>query len=187
MVKKLIIIYGCHGSGKTTLAKNIVGEEAKEIKTNNGIITVSRDNKVVALGKYTVKTGGCDGLRRVDNYFVVLREAIDKIQTADLFVMEGILLSSVINKPLKILLQLKHEFGFDIEMIFLKTSVENSLRRVCGRNGKIPNINNILSKFESVRRVFVKIAQTKEFKCFVINTDNLTSKQVYENFLSVKE
>lgn len=182
MVKRLIVIYGCHGSGKSTLAKNIIGERPRQIQLTFGKITVSKDGNVVALGSYESKTGGCDGLKRVDNYFNVLNEAVCMLKNAQLFIMEGAVFSTLINNPMKNFLRLKYEQNFDIKIILLDVCAETSFRRVFQRNLKIPNPSNIITKVKTVKRVFKKMSETGEFDCYSIKTDNLTAQEVFDNF-----
>ena len=90
--------------------------------------------------------------------------------------------SSLLNKPLKLLLKLKYENNINITLILLYASVETSYKRTTTRNGKKPNIKNIINKQKSVIRVFKKIAELNEFNLISINTENKTPEQVFKEF-----
>lgn len=185
MVKTITVIYGCHGSGKTTLVRNILGDGYLEKKLKHGFVSFTKDKKIVALGQYHCKTGGTDCIKGMDATFMLLSEAIDEFKEAEHIIMEGIFLSSVIGKPMKLFSAIQYGKGIKIEMFLLKTSAEVSLRRVYARNGNVPNINNIVGKVKRAVAVFQKMAETGEFDCFVINTDHLTAQDVFGNFKMV--
>lgn len=73
-MKKFIFVLGTHGSGKSTLVKNLLLSDYKneefgnflfdcfdfyEKKTKFGTYTVLKGGKFSAVGKYSVKCGGC--------------------------------------------------------------------------------------------------------------------------------
>ena len=185
MVKqKLIVIYGCHGAGKTTLAKNILlsdGENMSEFSNKHGRYTVSENKKYVAVGKYSIKCGGADSLKGVADYFNMIDFLIQNY-TKSVIIVEGIFLSALFNTPLKQFLNLKYEKNIDITMILLYTTVKSSFDRVFSRNNRVPKLKNIQAKQKSVINTFGKFKQLQEFKTFIINTENKTADEVYNEF-----
>lgn len=182
MVKTLVVIYGTNGAGKTSLARNILGDKIFGTRLESGMITLSEDESVCAIGGYFSKCGGVDGIKNSENWYKILYETL-LTQKSDIIVMEGSLLSTLLNNPLKNFLKAKYEYGLQIECVFLKTSAETAIKRVYSRNGKIPKAKVIIDKLKRVNKLFEEFSKLKEFNCFQINVDNLNQSQVYDMFL----
>lgn len=183
-MQKLYIIYGCHGAGKTTLAKNILlsdGSELKELENSIGKYTVSQNETYVAAGKYSIKCGGADSLKSTEHYFKMLDFLIENYPKS-VIIIEGIFLSALFSNPLKQFLKLKYEKNIDIYQVLLYTTINTSYNRVFQRNNRQPKIKNIENKQKSVIRTFQKFSKLGEFKNFVINTENKTSEEVKKEF-----
>ena len=183
-MQKLIVIYGCHGAGKTTLAKNILlsdGQNMTELSNKFGRYTVSENKKYVAVGTYQIKCGGADSLKSVADYFNMIDFLIQEYPTS-IIIVEGIFLSALFNTPLKQFLNLKYEKNIDITMILLYTTVKSSFDRVVSRNNRIPKLKNIQAKQKSVVNTFSKFKQLQEFNTYIINTENKNSIEVYDEY-----
>ena len=182
-MQNLIVIYGCHGAGKTTLAKNIIQSdgEFQEYSNEIGKYTVSQNKKYVACGKYTIKCGGADSLKSTDDYFRMIDFLLENYPNSTV-VIEGIFLSALFTKPLKQFLKYKYEKDVNITQVFLYTTVGTSFERVFGRNNREPKLKNIENKQKSVLRTFKKFSELGEFNNFVINTEGKTADEVYDDF-----
>jgi hypothetical protein len=184
MIRRLLVIYGASGAGKSTLARNLLGEFTEEI-TEEGTLSCSKDKSVVALGKYSVKCGGTDTIKEtkhLNGIWKMLKRAYNNKPECRLFIIEGMMLSALWGAPIKNLLDLKYNQGFDIEMVHLSNSVETCYRRVFGRNERLMDIEQLISKVNAVSRVFKKMGNLGEFHCFSIKCDNLDSNQVFETY-----
>lgn len=183
MVRKLYIIYGCHGAGKTTLAKNILQQEGEisEYKNEYGTYTVSKNKKYVAVGQYHSKCGGADSIKTTELYFKMIDFLLENFPDS-IVICEGIFLSALFNSPLKHFLRYKYEKGVEITQVLLYTSIETSYNRVLNRNNREPKLDNIQNKQKSVLRTFKKFHDLGEFKGIIINTEGRDQKQVFDEF-----
>ena len=183
MVKRLYIIYGCHGAGKTTLAKNVLQQfgEIKEYKNEYGTYTTSKNNEYVAVGQYHSKCGGADSIKTTDLYFKMI-DFLFKEYPNSTVICEGIFLSGLFSKPLKHFLRYKYDKNIEITQILLYADVATSYKRVYYRNNIHPKEQNIINKQKSVTRTFLKFQELCEFNSIIINTENKTSDQVFKEF-----
>lgn len=185
MSKKMLVIYGCHGAGKTTLAKNILTSEGEtsEITTEFGKITLSKNKTYIAVGKYTTKCGGADSVKSVQDYFNEIYYIAQHYPKSKILV-EGIFLSALWETPLKHYLKIKYDMGYDIEQVLLFAEAKTSYERVFARNNRQPKVDNIVNKQKSVLRTFRRFAKLGEFRNFIINTEGKTAVEVFEEFLN---
>ncbi len=182
--KVLTVITGANGSGKSTLARNIIGTGGTVYNDiSYGKYTGSiYSNNLIALGKYENDCGGCDGIKSTPamyNLAVSIARKRPKIN----IIMEGILISALLNGPLKFYLEMKHQHGYRVEIVHLYTPLKDSLERVSARNGGKPfNHDAVRGKVVSSRRVFNRLAQTGEFHCKVIDTHGKAPSEVFDEF-----
>ena len=180
----LYAIYGCHGAGKTTLARNILtadGGEFTEHRNEYGHYTVSKNGNVIAVGKYSTKCGGADSLKRAENYYKMLDWLVTKFEDKTVLV-EGILFSEIFTKPLKSLLHLKYDLGVRVAQVFLYADTPTSLERVEKRSGRAQNLAHIKQKQSVVSNNIIKYRRLGEFDSVVINTIGKTEQEVFQEF-----
>lgn len=183
-MQKLIVIFGCNGSGKTSLAKNILkanASELLEISTNYGKYTKNEKENIFAVGKYTISCGGADSVKTVTDYFNIIKTILKQNKDCTI-ILEGALLSTIFNKPLKNFLELKYEYNVKINLFFLYVSLKTAFLRVYNRNGRIPKMKTIQAKQKGVIRNFKNFVNLGEFSCFVIDTEGKTADEVYDDF-----
>lgn len=181
---KLLVIYGCHGAGKTTLARNIIQSDGKnftEHSTEFGKYTVSEHGNIIAVGKYSIKCGGADSLKGTPFYYEMLEHLLKSFDNK-LIVIEGVFLSALFKRPLNEFLHYKYDYGVPITQVFLFTDAETSYKRVLGRNGREPKIKNIKAKVNSVFNNIKKFRELNEFPNIVINTIGKNEQEVYNEF-----
>ncbi len=180
----ILVIYGAHGAGKTTLVKNILlsdGQNLKECECSYGKYTISENEHYVAVGKYSIKCGGADSLKGTEYYYKMLEKlVIDHPESTIL--IEGIFLSVLFSKPLDEFLKLKYDYGVKIIQVFLFVDNITSYSRVYARNGKQPNPHNIKAKVNSVFNTMKKFQEINEFPTIAINTVGKTQQEVYNEF-----
>lgn len=185
MVKqKLIVIYGCHGAGKSTLARNILQSDGKNFKEyTDGLkkYTVSEHGNVVAVGKYSINCGGADSLANTALYYETIYDLLKKFDNS-LIVIEGIFLSALFKTPLNEFLKIKYEMGIEILQVFLYADEKTSYERVLARSGRQPKIKNIKAKVNSVKNNIIKFRNLNEFPNVLINTVGKTEQEVYDEF-----
>jgi len=182
--QKLLVIYGCHGAGKSTLARNILqsdGENFTEHSNEFGKYTVSEHGNIVAVGKYSIKCGGADSLKGTEFYYKMIYALLKKFPNS-LIVIEGIFLSALFKRPLNEFLNIKYELGVEILQVFLFADIKTSYERVVGRNGREPKLDNIKAKVNSVKNNIIKFRNLNEFPNVLINTIGKTKEEVYNEF-----
>lgn len=181
---RLFVIYGCHGAGKTTLAKNILqsdGNNFTECSNEYGKYTVSEKGNIIAVGKYSIKCGGADSLKGTEYYYKMLRWLIKKFPEKTI-IIEGIFLSALFKKPLDEFLKIKYDYGAEVFQVFLYADTRISYERVLKRNGRAPKLENIKAKVNAVKNNIIKFKSLNEFPCVLIDTIGKTSDKVYEEF-----
>lgn len=193
-MKKLIAIYGINGAGKTSLVKNLLmsdfvedsegdflfdGFEFFEKKNKFGTYTVSKGGKIVAVGNYSTKCGGADSIKTVEDYFGMI-DYLSENYPDSILCVEGVL-----QRAINDLITCYEKFqkkGYEEYLIKLDVSLENAIKRVENRNGRIPNKELIEAKFVNTGRLFQKLQDCEKFNCQIIDTDNKTFDEVYLEF-----
>lgn len=84
-MKRLVLIYGTNGVGKTTLAKEII-KRCGGIEKFEADITYLRNGKVSLAGKYSVKYGGLDWLNSTK---ILPTLAMEAFKRSDTLIIEG--------------------------------------------------------------------------------------------------
>lgn len=196
-MKKLIAIFGINGAGKTTLVKNLLMSDYVsesdgdflldcfdffEKQNEYGAYTVSKGGKYVAVGNYSIKCGGADSIKTVGNYFAMINFLAKKYPDSTLCV-EGVL-QRAIDDLINCYESLRAK-GYEPCLVKLETSLEQAVERVKNRNGQMPDVECIKTKVQNTGRLFKKLQDCGKFNCYVIDTDNRTSEQVYEEFQKI--
>ena len=192
MSNKRVLSYviGSNGAGKSTLARNVLGPNIISTRINGvGILSLSEYNlyprtrpQVVAIGRYTSVCGGVDTVKTLSNAYQLGVTAQEAFPEANIF-MESLLMSHLFSSPLKFFLEMKHEYGFEVEICFLFTSEKESLRRVFDRNGGTPiKPKCVLDKLNQTVRNYKKLMELGEFKGIAIDTTKICPEEVFETF-----
>lgn len=193
-MKKLIAVFGINGAGKTTVVKNLLMSDSEksddeellfdcfdfyEKKNQFGTYTVSKGGKFVAVGKYSIKCGGADSIKTVEDYFSMIDFLAENYPEATVCV-EGVL-----QRAIGDLTECYEKFlqkGYKVNLIKLDVSLEEAVARVVNRNGKMPNVECIKAKVTNTGRLFQKLQDCGKFNCAVIDTNDKTPEDVYSEF-----
>lgn len=197
----LTVIIGSNGAGKTTLAKKIMGEnrttETCEFgkytlcnniyNTSNGVCYNKNNiyniyNNIIAIGGYTNVCGGVDTVRPLKNAYKMAVDLAKKYPQSNIL-MDSLLMSGLFSTPVKMYLELKYNFNFNVEICLLFANERESVRRVYGRNGNTPiNTDIVCAKLKQAVRNFTKLSELGEFNCFAIDTSDKTQDEVFVEF-----
>lgn len=199
----LTFVFGPSGSGKSTLARNILFSNGGEIETvkfgdsgyctvcnnsisNNNTSSVNINNNInkyiIALGKYSTNCGGVDSLKTLKGACQLAYDVSALYPNANIL-FESLLMSGLVTTPLKFILSMKYERGFNVDVCFLYAQASVLIRRVLKRNnGKGIKSSIIQAKLEGGARLFDKISKLGEFRCKAIDTTNLDDEQVFDQF-----
>ena len=140
---------------------------------------------LVAIGKYSNECGGVDTVRPLQNAYRMGLEAVERFEGMNIF-MESLLLSDLFSTPLKFYLGMKYDMGFDVEICLLYVSEKEALRRVFSRNGGVAiKPDCVCRKVERSVRVFEKLKNLGEFRCFAIDTVAKSKDQVFSKFVEM--
>ena len=92
-------------------------------------------------------------------------------------------MSGLFSTPVKMYLELKYNFNFNVEICFLFANERESIRRVYSRNGNTPiNTDIVCAKLKQAVRNFTKLSELGEFNCFAIDTSDKTQEEVFTEF-----
>lgn len=192
-MKKFISVCGTHGSGKTSLVKSLLISDDRKIdgdflfdcfdffekKSDFGIYSVSKGEKYVAVGGYSNKCGGSDLIKETKNYYGMINFLSEKYLGSNLCT-EGVIIRSV-NDTILLYEELKKK-GFDEHIVRLDVSFERAVERVKNRNLHVPNVKYIRKKISETQSFFQKLQDYGKFNCHIIDTENKSKEQVYEEF-----
>ena len=185
------MVFGTHGSGKTTLVKNFILSDYEksdgdflfdcfdfyEKKSQYGKYTISKGGHFVAVGGYQNKCGGADGIKDNESYFGIIRLLVDNFKDKDIFV-EGVMQHRV--EDLENLFSYVKEKGFAIHLVFLYVELDKAIERVVSRSGREPNIKNVKGKMSSVVNQCKAFTASGKYDTFMIDTTNMDSDKVYD-------
>ncbi len=186
----LSYVIGSNGAGKSTLARNVLGGNIIPNKHRYGYFTLSEDyntyprtrEKIVAIGRYTSACGGVDTVKPLSNAYRLGVVAATMYPDSNIF-MESLIMSHLFSSPMKFMLGMKYEHGFEVEICFLFASLRESLRRVFGRNGGTPiKPDCVKSKLNSTVTNYKKLMSVGEFRGIAIDTTSLTPEEVFLKF-----
>lgn len=133
----VIDIRGTHGSGKSTIAHNLIRVfGCKEVLEDNKIIGyMSEDKRLGVVGPYNRVCGGCDGVR--DAAEIERRLGWFSARCTHV-VMEGILVAHTF-KRYSLLAHQYTDSGYGYKFLFLDTPLKNCIARVLSRRIKSGN------------------------------------------------
>lgn len=157
---KVIQIKGSNGSGKTTIAKQLIelSNNPVELKDDEGVYATYMDDIGYAiLGAYpeTSKMGGCDNMKSVARIKAALLKTVDYCIEGDVWVVfEGMMISTIKSTFYDYLLELRESHDIEPMFVILRTDVDSCVERIKGRGtmrAKL-NINNIDTKCRMILR-----------------------------------
>lgn len=196
MCKRVLsVVLGANGSGKSSLARSVMGPDILENKSILGTYSVCENiiharegverKPLVAIGKYSNECGGVDTVKLLQNAYRMGFEAVERFAGMNIF-MESLLLSTLFSAPLKFYIGMKYDMGFDVEICLLYVSEKEALRRVFSRNGGVAiKPDCVCRKVERSVRVFEKLKNLAEFRCFAIDTVGKSKDQVFSKFVEM--
>lgn len=71
--------------------------------------------------------------------------------------------------------------GYEVTLVYLKSTLDKAVERVCGRNGKNPNVDTMRSKIESVENQFK--TYVSKYKTLTIDVTEKTPEEVFDEFM----
>jgi predicted kinase len=172
----IVNLRGCNGSGKSTVAYGLLGENSTKIDelttTVGGYMTPTG---IIVMGRYETQCGGMDTVKtQIESRDVV--QAVDKSGSNGFF--EGVLISTIFAPWYNLSTELEQEMVW----AFLDTPYELCLERIYKRNGgKKINEKLVRSKFDGINRVADK-ADTAGERVEWISYENATEevKELYK-------
>lgn len=151
----IINIRGTHGSGKSTIVKQILnnhewkaaGVGKKDRPANYEVSIPGLKKPLFVVGSYETSCGGCDGIQPYSDIW----GRVDMFAQIGHVIFEGALVSSSYGN----IGRASEKFGDDIVFCFMDTPVNECLRRIKQRraergNNKPLNPNNTVKKFRQV-------------------------------------
>lgn len=179
---KIIQIRGCNGTGKTTAVREFVNKnnlKIKEITINNLLthISVSDDNKIVVLGRYDKKSGGCDLYKSNDHVFNTMIWVITNIKPR-LVIYEGVIYSTIYKFSVRVA-EMAKKYGYKYMSIQLRTAPSTILDRIYKRNGgKKINEKLVFNKIKMVNSAQNKL-HLDGYETKTIDTTNIDLNNMY--------
>lgn len=125
-----------------------------------------------------LNVGGADTISNKEDYYSLINFLCDNY---DYVFVEG-----VMSRKFDDLVEFFHKIetkGFEITIVKLNVQLETAISRIVNRNGKIPNLKNVKGKLNSFNNFFEKLKELNKFKCLEIQTENITSKEVFDIFI----
>lgn len=196
-MSKFTMVFGTHGSGKTTLVKNFLMSDYEssdgdflfdcfdfyEKKSEYGKYTISKGEKFVAVGSYQNKCGGADGIKDNESYFGIIRLLVDNFKDKDIFV-EGVMQHR--SEDLLELFNYIEGKGFEINLVFLTIDLNVAVARIVSRSGKEPKIKNVKGKMSGVVNQYNFFNSLNRFSnCILIDTTDLDSDTVFDTVRNI--
>lgn len=205
---KIVNIKGTNGSGKTTIAKQLVAksEDAKifwltplEDPDNTGYkvpVTILQDLGWALVGEYEPDKpmGGCDTIRRPIAKIVNIKQAIDylvrKTEGAYWILFEGMMVGTIKSTFYDYLRELVVKYpDYDIEplFVFLDTTIEGCMKRMAKRHAMERSDtlkDNVEKKLITMHRHMV--AYDPKY-CAVMNVDKIAERDMLKQFLVAVE
>lgn len=164
-MSKLILIIGANGSGKSTVMRNIIGDEFEVKEHPFGKYTISISRKLIALGKYDNACGGCDGIKTTFLVYNLADQLSRDFPDYDIY-LEGILISGIFGNVAKFLMEMLFEHKRKVGVFLLYTNPYTSVSRVLYRNGgKKINQAGIVDRVEGAQTAFRKHRNLGLYEC----------------------
>lgn len=182
---KLTLIIGANGSGKSTVMRGIIGPEFEVLDHPFGKYTVSRERKVIALGKYDNACGGCDGIKSTFLVYNLADHLSKEYPDYDIY-LEGILISGIYGNVAKFLMEMEFAHKRDVKVCLLYTNAFTSVSRVLFRNGgKKISQAGIVDRVEGAQVAFRKHRELGLYDCHAFDSVNVDAKEISEQIRSL--
>lgn len=175
-MKTCVFIVGTNCSGKTTLAKNLIGKFGG-IKTSDNRITRTMDNRCSLAGKYNLesKFGGVDSLCATAPLAGIVEEAL---RTSDVVICEGSFMNTFGNNLTNAIFKAQKQL-----VVFLYASAGALKDRMKKRSGtELKEIMMLRQK-----QVYRAVGKWKSIgvPLMVINTDVMTPEKIADKVYNV--
>ena len=177
-MSKLVLIIGANGSGKSTVMRNIIGEDFEVKEYSFGKYTVSHSKKLIALGKYDNACGGCDGIKTTFLVYNLADKLSREFPEYDIY-LEGILISGIFGNVAKFLMEMKFAHNRDVKVCLLYSNAFTSVSRVLARNGgKKINQAGIVDRVEGANIAYKKHRNLGLYDCHAYDTINIDAYEI---------
>lgn len=182
---KLTLIIGANGSGKSTVMRNIIGQDFEVLEHPFGKYTISNSRKTVALGKYDNACGGCDGIKSTFLVYNLADHLSKKYPEHDVY-LEGILLSGIYGNVSKFLMEMEFAHKRDVKVCLLYTNGFTSVSRVLERNGgKKINQAGIVDRVEGSQTAFRKHRELGLYDCHAYDAVNVDVSAIAKQIMAL--
>lgn len=177
-IPRLSLIIGANGSGKSTVMREIIGEEFEVLEHPFGKYTVSHSRKIIALGKYDNACGGCDGIKTTFLVYNLADTLSKQYPDYDIY-LEGILISGIFGNVAKFLMEMVFGHYRRVTVFLLYTNPYTSVSRVLQRNGgKNINQDGIIDRVEGAKTAFLKHRELGLYHCHAFDSVNVDPKTI---------
>lgn len=185
-MSKLVLIIGANGSGKSTVMRNIIGEESETfVHPLGGKYTVSKNRKLITLGKYDNQCGGCDGIKTTFLVYNMVDALTKEYPDYDIY-FEGILISGIFANVAKLLMEMLFERKREVHVCLLYTNSLTSVTRVLKRNGgKNINQDGIVDRVEGSQTAFRKHRELGLYDCRAFDSINVPASDIASQILAL--
>lgn len=201
MSRVLVNIRGCNGSGKSTIAMQMMEED--DSYTYHGVgrkengdpkspyITVFPRLKWVALGHYRAKTGGMDTIATNEDILSAFRYAWKNYPSYDIL-MEGVIASTIKSTYIDLFTEYQRKSKDNaidpprkIIVINFLPPVDVCIRRVLRRNGGKPvKEDQIQSKWATVNKNVVAFREAG-ITALKVDTSKIKKSEMLPKFLCI--
>lgn len=185
--ENIFIINGGHGSGKTTLIKNLIkhlNNEYKEIKTIHGFYTKAEN--ICIIGKVSGKVTGGDSVG-YGNIIKVLIYILENEENIKNIIIESPFFSKNFSSPLKWLIYVKLHYKINLINILLKISNKKLLERIKTRQNKnnCDLIKLINTTQKELINSYLKKYKLNIFENIQINIENNQESDTLKEFINI--
>lgn len=187
---KIVQIKGANGSGKTTIAKQLIACSERVLvrlnKQGKPYATILPDLGWIVIGHYnpSSKMGGCDNMPDIASIKFAIRHCLALYPNYYAMLFEGMMISTIKSTFYEYLLGLEKKNGIEPLFVILDTITDSCLKRISGRGTMKPNlkVENIASKVESIKRHALTYDQ-KYVRW--MDVDHIKPESMLPEFLSV--
>lgn len=180
----IVQIKGTNGSGKTTIAKQLIALSGDVEVIRNTVnftydLTVLHDLKWIIIGKYdpTKRMGGCDAISKVDAVKAAIIDAIEEYPQYYGILFEGMMLSTIKTTFYDYLLMLQADYAIEPRFIVLRTNIDSCIQRIRQRG----------SMRDMTREQYLKYRDNIRSKYVYIIHHTATYDQQYVRYIDVDE